>query len=118
LRFLAVLAVLAATTCSAQVPGYARGQASWYGQRWQGRKMANGHRFNPHALTAASYDFPLGTVLEVSLDDKRVTVVVTDRGPARRLGRLVDLSDRASRVVNLQPRGVAPVAIFVRRYTP
>ena len=42
------------------------GTASWYGQQHQGRKMANGKRFDRRKLTAASWYFPLGTPLRVS----------------------------------------------------
>jgi len=41
------------------------GTASWYGEQHQGRKMANGQRFDRHKLTAASWYFPLGTTLRV-----------------------------------------------------
>lgn len=72
--------------------------ASWYGHECSGKLMANGKPFNPYALTCASWDYPLGTVLRVSHGDKTVRVVVTDRGPAKRLyrqGRKIDLSWKA-----------------------
>jgi len=77
------------------------GSASWYGQAHRGRLMANGQKFDPDKLTAASWFYPLGTKLRVSLrDDARhsVVVLVTDRGPAKQLvnqGRLIDLSRSA-----------------------
>lgn len=74
-----------------------RGKAAYYGDGYRGKLMANGKRFDPDARTCASFAFPLGTVLRVrSLRTGRaVNVTVTDRGPAARLGRLVDLSQRA-----------------------
>ena len=41
------------------------GTASWYGKQHQGKKMANGQRFDRRKMTAASWDFPLGTTLRV-----------------------------------------------------
>lgn len=76
------------------------GLASWYGEEHRGKLMANGRRFDPDKLTAASWFYPLGTKVRVSLAstlEPRVSVVVTitDRGPAKRLvhdGRIIDLS--------------------------
>ena len=67
--------------------------------------MANGRPFDPDKLTAASWFYPLGTRVRVTLkSDPRVLnpqpsrtiwVTITDRGPHRRLvrdGRIIDLS--------------------------
>lgn len=71
--------------------------ASFYGERERGRKMANGEPFDPTKFTCASWDYPLGTMLRVSANGKTVAVVVTDRGPNRRLlkTRQIDLSRAA-----------------------
>src|SRR5205085_10940244 len=77
------------------------GVASWYGESHRGRLMANGRRFDPDRLTAASWFYPLGTKLRVSLRDepwRSVLVTVTDRGPAKELvhhGRVIDLTRAA-----------------------
>jgi rare lipoprotein A len=76
------------------------GLASWYGEEHRGKLMANGKKFDPDKLTAASWFFPLGTKVRVSLvsaSQSRASVVVTitDRGPAKRLvhdGRIIDMS--------------------------
>jgi len=81
----------------------AKGQASWYGESHRGRLMANGKPFNPDKLTAASWFYPLGSTVRVTLADSRgatrsTLVKITDRGPARRLvadGRIIDLSHAA-----------------------
>src|SRR5215468_7676281 len=44
----------------------ANGVASWYGEEHRGRLMANGKRFNPDKLTAASWFYPLGTKVQVT----------------------------------------------------
>src|ERR1700687_184651 len=68
------------------------GTASWYGERHQGRKMANGQRFDFHQLTAASWTLPLGTMIRVgSLENgKSVVVTISDRAPNQRLHRILD----------------------------
>lgn len=66
--------------------------------------MANGAKFNPDRLTAASWFYPLGTRVRVTLMSERrrsirsVTVTITDRGPANYLvrdGRIIDLAHAA-----------------------
>ena len=70
-------------------------RATWYGDSERGKRMANGRPFNPEALTAASWDYPLGSKLKVVYGSRSVLVEVTDRGGARaflQFGRVVDLS--------------------------
>lgn len=71
--------------------------ASWYGDECAGKLMANGKPFDPRKYTCASWDYPLGTMLGVSLNGKTVAAVVTDRGPHKRLlkTRQIDLSRAA-----------------------
>lgn len=90
-----------------------RGTASWYGEEYRGRPMANGQPFDPEALTCASFDFPLGAWLRVRCltTGRTVCVQVTDRGPARRLMRLVDLSRAAFAEVAALRTGVVPVEV-------
>ena len=87
------------------------GVASWYGEHWQGRKMANGQRFDYHSLTAASWYFPLGTLIRVMnvKTGESVIVTITDRGPSVRLHRLIDLSKAAAGVLGYVEQGVTPV---------
>jgi rare lipoprotein A len=87
------------------MPVVQAGYASWYGEDHRGRLMANGQPFDPDKLTAASWFYPLGTRVQITLKvDPRVlnpqpartiVVTITDRGPHRRLvrdGRIIDLS--------------------------
>ena len=70
-------------------------QASWYGEEHRDLPMANGQRFDPNRLTAASWFFTLGTKVVVTHANRSVVVEITDRGPAKRLfqeGRKIDLS--------------------------
>lgn len=80
---------------------------TYYGD---GHRNADGSRFNPHGLSAATYDYPFGTVLHVTncANGRSVQVVVKDRGPAtyqRRLGIRLDLSLGAARAIALGQNG-------------
>jgi rare lipoprotein A len=89
---LVTLAVLSCLTCQAA------DRASWYGERQRGLLMANGDRFNPDKLTAASWFFDFGTMVVVTHANRSVVVEITDRGPTKHLvreGRRIDLSRAA-----------------------
>lgn len=90
------------------------GTASWYGKRHQGRKMANGKRFDSHKLTAASWYFPLGTTIRVVnvRNGESVVVTITDRGPNLRLHRLIDLSEAAAERLEYVGQGLTPVFLY------
>jgi peptidoglycan lytic transglycosylase len=90
------------------------GIASWYGKQHQGRKMANGQRFDRRKLTAASWDFPLGTVIRVvNLENgAQVVVTITDRGPNHRLHRILDLSEAAAEKLDYVDQGLTRVFLY------
>lgn len=89
-------------------------QASWYGDEHRGLPMANGRPFEPEAMSAASWFYPLGTRLRITHGRRSVIVEVTDRGPARRLvrqGRRLDLSVGAFRRLGDPREGVIRVRV-------
>ena len=88
--------------------------ASWYGQKFHGRKTASGERFDMHELTAAHPTLPFGTLVEVrNLDNGRSVVVrINDRGPAV-AGRIIDVSYAAAVELGMIDRGVAEVALYL-----
>lgn len=90
------------------------GLASWYGSQHQGRKMANGQRFDRHKYTAASWYFPLGTVIRVEnlKNGESVEVTITDRGPNLRLHRVLDLSEAAADLLGYVDDGLTPVFLY------
>ena len=90
------------------------GKASYYNNKLAGKKMANGDKYRPGKLTAAHKTLPFGTKLKVTnvSSGKSVKVKVTDRGPFSP-GRVVDLSYKAAKKVDLIDAGVAPVKIKV-----
>jgi rare lipoprotein A len=90
------------------------GTASWYGKQHQGRKMANGKRFDRRKLTAASWYFPLGTQIRVVnvKNGQSVIVTITDRGPNLRLHRILDLSEAAANRLDYVGQGLTPVFLY------
>ncbi len=91
------------------------GVASWYGKELRGRPTASGEPFRPSRRTAAHKTLPLGTVVVVRRPDigKRVKVVINDRGPYVG-GRIIDLSRRAARRLDMLSDGTAAVELRVR----
>ena len=88
------------------------GRASWYGPGFQGRRTANGERFNMNAMTAAHRTLPLGTTVKVtnSANGKSVIVRINDRGPYHG-NRVIDLSKAAAQELGFLKQGVAKVNI-------
>ena len=86
------------------------GVASRYGQSLEGRRTANGERYDHDALTAAHRTLPFGTLLRVTNErNGRVVLVrVNDRGPFVR-GRTLDLSGAAARGLGFYRRGLTSV---------
>lgn len=70
--------------------------ASYYHDKFNGRKTASGVRFDNNKLTAAHKKFPFGTKLKITNEknNKSVIVEVTDRGPFIK-GREIDLTKKA-----------------------
>ncbi len=95
------------------------GHASYYSYECANLPMANGQPFDPQKRTCASWFYDFGTVLYVqSLDTGRITkVVVTDRGPNKRLvkkGRVIDLSMKAFADICDIKKGLTRVVILVK----
>lgn len=89
------------------------GKASVYAPDLQGRRMANGQRFDQAGHAAASKTLPLGTVAKVTnLKTGRTAVVtVQDRGPYVS-GRTVDLTKATAVQIGLGTQeGIAPVIV-------
>lgn len=94
-------------------PGYdRRGQASWYGDDFHGRRTANGELYDMHALTAAHPTMPLPSYAYVTnLENGRTILVrVNDRGPYVD-GRLIDLSRASADALSMRGRGVGSVRV-------
>lgn len=114
----ACIVVAAALALFAMQPGPARaetcdvaGTASYYGKAHHGRLQANGKPFNMHAMTAAMWGVPFGTKYRVTHNGKSVVVTISDRGPAKRLNRLIDLSYAAAKKLGMIDAGLARVCL-------
>lgn len=81
--------------------------AGWYGRFHQGKRMANGERFDMHAATIAHRDMPIGSKVELENPEtgEKVRAVVTDRGPYHQ-GRDVDLSYGLAKRLSIAEQGV------------
>ncbi|PJJ52782.1 septal ring lytic transglycosylase RlpA family protein [Hymenobacter chitinivorans] len=92
------------------------GGASYYADKFDGRKTASGTTYRPNKLTAAHNTLPFGTVVKVTnpRNHRSVKVTVTDRGPHAK-GRVIDLSRKAARKIDIVDAGVAPVQLKVVR---
>lgn len=88
------------------------GKASYYADKFEGRKTANGERYYHKYLTAAHKTLPMGTKLMVTnLENKKSIVIrVNDRGPYIK-GRIIDLSKSAMIKLDGIQKGVIEVRI-------
>jgi rare lipoprotein A (peptidoglycan hydrolase) len=88
------------------------GNASWYGPGFNGKKTANGERFNCEALTAAHPNLPFGSVVRVvnRWTGQFELVRINDRGPYQE-GREIDVSYRVARKIGLIHSGVSQVRL-------
>ena len=95
------------------------GQASYYADKFEQRKTANGERYRHDALTAAHRTLPFGTRVQVTnLDNGRSVVVrINDRGPFVR-GRVIDLSKSAFTRIGQVSSGLLPVKLVVLSLPP
>jgi|SRR5579863_6261418 len=94
--------------------GYMMGTASFYGENdgFQGRKMANGRRFNTNEVYSAAHPtLPLGTKLMVTnlANGRTIYVEVRDRMP--RQGRVIDLTTAAAKYLGMHRRGLTQVEL-------
>ena len=73
-----------------------KAHASYYADKFNGRKTASGEKFSNSKLTAAHRKLPFGTKVKVTNNDnsKSVIVEINDRGPWVP-GRDIDLSKKA-----------------------
>lgn len=93
---------------------YQSGMASYYADKFNGRRTANGERFDNTAMTAAHPSLPFGTLIEVTnmRNGKTVVVRVNDRGPYAH-ARVLDLSKNAARQLGMHNTGTTKVKVAV-----
>ncbi len=93
------------------------GLASYYGNKFHGRRTSNLEVYDMYAFTAAHKTLPLPSFARVTNRDngKSVVVRVNDRGPFH-AGRVIDLSYAAAVKLGITQRGTGRVE--VRALTP
>jgi rare lipoprotein A len=91
-----------------------RGNASWYGHPYHGRRTANGEVYDMETYVAAHRTLPFQTWVRVRnlTNDRTVDVRIVDRGPF--VGnRIIDLSHAAAKEIELIGPGVGPVELTI-----
>lgn len=92
--------------------------ATYYADRFNGRKTASGQVFNNSNYTAAHRELPFGTMLRVTneANQKSVVVTVNDRGPFIK-GKEIDLSKKAFREIS-RHHGHGTMKVTIEVLTP
>ena len=90
------------------------GLASFYSNKFNGRKTANGEIFNNQKLTAAHNTLPLGTYVRVTnLRNKRSVVVKINDRLHHKNKRIIDLSRVAATKLGFIKSGLTRVKVEV-----
>lgn len=114
-KLLSILAfaTLICITAEAQPQDSVVGVASYYANRFHGRKTASGETYDKNGFTCAHLKYGFGTKLRVKhlATGKEVIVRVTDRGPYSKK-YTIDLSYAAAKELGIIRAGHAKVAIF------
>jgi rare lipoprotein A len=110
--FLFLLTLSACLLLPAQEVFVQYGQASFYADKFNGRKTASGEIFSNDKLTAAHLTLPFGSMVKVTnLENHRSIVVrINDRGPYVN-GRIIDLTRTAAQMLGFVSQGTARVKI-------
>ncbi len=90
------------------------GTASFYANKFNGRKTSSGEKFSNDSLTAAHKKFKFGTYVLVRnlKNDSTVIVKINDRLP-QKSKRTIDLTVRAAKQLNFIKSGLTKVEITV-----
>lgn len=109
-----LLFLLFAGFLSVQKPFVQKGKASYYADKFEGKKTASGEIYHHSKSTAAHPSLPFGTRVKVTnlANNKSTTVRINDRGPFVK-GRIIDLSKSAAKKLGYLKEGVATVKIEV-----
>lgn len=90
------------------------GTASYYADKFNGRRTANGELYDHAKATAACNQLPMGTWIRVTnIKNKRSVVVRINDRLHPRMSRIVDLSRSSAEKLGYVKRGLAEVKIEV-----
>lgn len=89
-----------------------RGNASWYGKRFHGKKTSSGEIYDMYGMSAAHTILPLPSYVKVTniANGRSVIVRVNDRGPFKST-RIIDLSYAAAHKLRLLSKGSGLVEV-------
>lgn len=92
------------------------GKASFYADKFNGRKTASGVTFRNSKKIAAHKTLPFGTKVKVTnlSNGKSTKVVIQDRGP-HVAGRIIDLSKKSARKIGMIDQGIGNVKIEYKK---
>lgn len=109
-----LLAIFSLSSCARKITE--TGKASYYADKFEGRKTSSGEVFKQGKLTAAHRTLPFGTKVKVVnlANGRSVKVTINDRGPFA-AGRVIDLSKKAARKIGMVDAGVASVEIRYKK---
>jgi rare lipoprotein A len=121
-----LLIVLTCSTLMGNTNLVLYGQASYYADKYEGRKTASGLIFRQKFAYAAHYSLPFYTTAIVSncLNGRTAKVVIVDRGPFNvylyethgilkpHPTRIIDVSKGTAVLLNMVKSGVVPVVVF------
>lgn len=114
LQFSALQAQTARNTRSGVPSAIQYGTASFYADKFVGKKTANGDIFSQDKMTAAHNTLPLGTWIRVTnLRNKKSVVVRVNDRLHHRNPRLVDLSKSAAKKLAYTGEGLTRVKVEV-----
>jgi len=115
-NFVCLFLALLLCTAMARAQHTESGYASFYADRFHGKKTASGEPYNKNAFTAAHRSLPFGTTVKVTRVDNHRSVVVkiNDRGPFVK-GRVIELSRAAARQIDLLQNELVMVKLEVIR---
>ena len=113
-RIICSALIMLLVSCSQKI--VESGKASFYADKFDGRQTSNGEIFKQRKKTAAHRTLPFGTKVTVTnlANGRTVKVRVNDRGPFVK-GRMIDLSKRAAKKLDMVNAGVANVEIKYKR---
>jgi rare lipoprotein A len=102
------------SNCIAQDKNIVKGVASYYAQKFEGRKCASGEIFRQDSLTCAHKRYKFGTMLKVTnlSNQKTVIVRVNDRLP-KKSKRTIDLTKAAVKQLEFYNKGLQEVSIEI-----
>ncbi|PVX42734.1 rare lipoprotein A [Pasteurella langaaensis DSM 22999] len=89
-----------------------KGQASYYHNKFNGRRTASGEIYRSNKLTAAHRTLPLGSYVLVTntRNNRKVVVKINDRGPFHS-SRIIDLSKAAASELGMVANGTGYVKV-------